>query len=114
MFDSNILAIYEITQNLVTKDYIIILDHAKGGSFNDWIKNKIHILHNIIDGLKEVHENKLIHMGIMGLCEEVNNVDKSKIYEVLPYIAPDVLRGNPYTQQLIYIALIYVMELDLK
>ncbi|GES97360.1 kinase-like domain-containing protein [Rhizophagus clarus] len=71
MFDSNILKIYGISQNPVTKDYIIILDHAEGGSFNDWIKvkynnyinwkNKLHILHNIISGLKEIHENKLIH-----------------------------------------------------
>ncbi|GES97342.1 kinase-like domain-containing protein [Rhizophagus clarus] len=129
MFNGNILAIYGITQDPVTKDYIIILDHAKGGSFNDWIKNnnyyitwknKLHILHNIIGGLKEIHENKLIHRDFhtgnilfdypkykkdisvcisdMGLCGEVNNVDETKIYGVLPYVAPEVLRGKPYTQ----------------
>ncbi|GBC01498.1 hypothetical protein RclHR1_04200016 [Rhizophagus clarus] len=130
MFDSNILKIYGISQNPVTKDYIIILDHAEGGSFNDWIKvkynnyinwkNKLHILHNIISGLKEIHENKLIHRDFhtgnilfdypkykkdirvcisdMGLCGEVNNVDETKIYGVLPYVAPEVLRGKPYTQ----------------
>jgi len=34
----------------------------------------------------------------MGLCGKVGDVDERKIYGVLPYIAPEVLRGNPYTQ----------------
>ncbi|RIA89661.1 kinase-like domain-containing protein [Glomus cerebriforme] len=34
----------------------------------------------------------------MGLCGEPDNIDKTKIYGVMPYVAPEVLRGNPYTQ----------------
>ncbi|POG65991.1 kinase-like domain-containing protein, partial [Rhizophagus irregularis DAOM 181602=DAOM 197198] len=34
----------------------------------------------------------------MGLCGEVGNIDKTKIYGVMPYVAPEVLRGKPYTQ----------------
>ncbi|RGB22331.1 hypothetical protein C1646_776264 [Rhizophagus diaphanus] len=34
----------------------------------------------------------------MGLCGEVDNIDETKIYGVLPYVAPEVLRGKPYTQ----------------
>jgi hypothetical protein len=34
----------------------------------------------------------------MGLCEKADNVDETKIYGILPYVAPEVLRGNPYTQ----------------
>ncbi|RGB35782.1 hypothetical protein C1646_698780, partial [Rhizophagus diaphanus] len=34
----------------------------------------------------------------MGLCGEIGNVDKSKIYGVMPYVAPEVLRGKPYTK----------------
>src|SRR5256886_14539555 len=34
----------------------------------------------------------------MGLCGEVGNVDATKIYGVMPYVAPEVLRGKPYTQ----------------
>ncbi|CAB4418674.1 unnamed protein product [Rhizophagus irregularis] len=33
----------------------------------------------------------------MGLCREVGNVDKTTIYGVMPYVAPEVLRGKPYT-----------------
>ena len=34
----------------------------------------------------------------MGLCGEVGNVDATNIYGVMPYVAPEVLKGNPYTQ----------------
>ncbi|UZO14375.1 uncharacterized protein OCT59_005834 [Rhizophagus irregularis] len=37
----------------------------------------------------------------MGLCREVGdikNTDETKIYGVMPYVAPEVLKGNPYTQ----------------
>ncbi|RGB24706.1 kinase-like domain-containing protein, partial [Rhizophagus diaphanus] len=35
----------------------------------------------------------------MGLCGEVGNIDKTKIYGVMPYVAPEVLRRRPYTQE---------------
>ncbi|RGB36670.1 kinase-like domain-containing protein [Rhizophagus diaphanus] len=37
----------------------------------------------------------------MGLCREVSNIsntDETKVYGVMPYVAPEVLRGKPYTQ----------------
>ncbi|EXX76917.1 hypothetical protein RirG_028530 [Rhizophagus irregularis DAOM 197198w] len=34
----------------------------------------------------------------MGLCGEVGNIDKTKFYGVMPYVAPEVLRGKDYTQ----------------
>ncbi len=87
----------------------------------DW-KNKIQILLSIIEGLKEIHQKQRVHRDLhtgnilfltknlntfnkksllisdMGLCEEVNNTSEEKIYGVMPYMAPEVLRGNPYTQ----------------
>ena len=38
------------------------------------------------------------YISDMGLCGEVDNVDTTKIYGVIPYMAPEVLRGKPYTQ----------------
>src|SRR5438045_4282981 len=35
----------------------------------------------------------------MGLCGEAGNIDTTKIYGVIPYVAPEVLRGKPYTQE---------------
>ncbi|UZO16959.1 uncharacterized protein OCT59_008325 [Rhizophagus irregularis] len=88
---SNILNIYGISQNPDTKEYIIVLQYAKKGNFNHWI-NKNYEYFN--------WETKLFALIIsdMGLCGEVGNIDKTKIYGVMPYVAPEVLRGKPYTQ----------------
>ncbi|GBB84731.1 hypothetical protein RclHR1_01130026, partial [Rhizophagus clarus] len=86
----------------------------------DW-KNKVRVLNNIISGLEEIHEKKKVHRdfhtgnilflfnsinGIsnytrisdMGLCGEVDNIDNERIYGVMPYVAPEILRGKFYTQ----------------
>src|SRR5688572_13404576 len=98
----------------------MVLDYAKGGSFNNLIKrdnswyDNINRLKYTIKGLAEIHEKNMVHRDFhtgnillggraafisdMGLCGEVNNVDATKIYGVMPYVAPEVLRGKPYTQ----------------
>jgi serine/threonine protein kinase len=88
---------------------------------------KLEILGNIIKGLKKIHENKMVHRDFhtgnilisindkanfvksgkpmvnlyitdMGLCGEVDNIDGSNVYGVMPFVAPEVLKGKPYTQ----------------
>ncbi|POG81703.1 kinase-like domain-containing protein [Rhizophagus irregularis DAOM 181602=DAOM 197198] len=87
-------------------------------------QNKIRILYSISNGLKEIHEKQMVHRDFhtgnilfntpfreeyanriyisdMGLCGNVNDINrnnKNNIYGVMPYIAPEVLRGKPYTQ----------------
>jgi serine/threonine protein kinase len=39
-----------------------------------------------------------VYISDMGLCGEVSSIDKTKIYGVMPFVAPEVLRGKPYTQ----------------
>src|SRR5256885_6985973 len=122
-----------MTQNPVTRDYIMLFQYAEGGNLNYWInKNykyftwefKLDALRNIIKGLKEIHQKQMIHcdfhpgnillrnsiylsdsfisgIGIyisdMGLSKEVSNLDETKIYGVTSYVAPEVLKGKPYT-----------------
>ncbi|RIA97406.1 kinase-like domain-containing protein, partial [Glomus cerebriforme] len=84
------------------------------------ISYKIQILKDIAIGLKEVHSKGLIHQDIhsgnilnidfdkikitdFGLSKYINqksanNNEEKKIYGNLPYIAPEVLRGQPYTK----------------
>jgi len=74
-------------------------------------------LNNIISGLEEIHQKNLIHCDFhhgnilnikhnvlsisdLGLCKPVDYYQTSKkneIYGVLPFVAPEVLRGEPYT-----------------
>ncbi|CAI2188470.1 2641_t:CDS:2 [Funneliformis geosporum] len=86
-------------------------------------KNKFSRLNNIIYGLNEIHKQKLVHCDLhsgnilngkinsdgeveitsyitdLGLCRPANEINKKKVYGVLPYIAPEVLQGQPYTQK---------------
>ncbi|RGB23468.1 kinase-like domain-containing protein [Rhizophagus diaphanus] len=81
---------------------------------------KIFVLKNVSKGLKEIHHKQIVHCNFhienilfnytndwllidtcisdIGLYGEVNNTDEAKIYGVIPYVAPEVLKGKPYTQ----------------
>ncbi|GBC01702.1 hypothetical protein RclHR1_00430019 [Rhizophagus clarus] len=116
----NILPIYGISQNPDTRNYIIVLKYIGGGNLGEHIKKvyhwpgKLQLLVSIINGLKIIHKNQKVHRDLhignilcnggysacisdMGLCGEVDNIDKTKIYGVMPYVAPEVLRGCIYT-----------------
>ncbi|GBC10585.1 hypothetical protein RclHR1_09750002 [Rhizophagus clarus] len=82
---------------------------------------KMDMLYGISIGLKDIHDSGLIHRDFhcgnllsdiessmsvcitdLGLCQPANvkssQGDNKKIYGVLPYVAPEVLRGKEYTQ----------------
>ncbi|RIA86739.1 kinase-like domain-containing protein [Glomus cerebriforme] len=88
-------------------------------------KCKIIVLNEISNGLKIIHQKQMVHRDFhtgnilfnnhieysssilknittlisdMGSCGNVDNIDKTNIYGVMPYVAPEVLRGKPYTQ----------------
>jgi len=110
----------------------MILEYMKGGDFNGWIDNnhkkfnwnhKITTLSNVLYGLKEIHQKNLVHRDFhtgnilvkfigfpcisgMGLCGEIDNKNETKIYGVMPYVAPEVLRENLILKQQIYIVLV--------
>ena|SRR5437763_1359260 len=84
--------------------------------------SKLHFLRQIIQGLKDVHRKKLVHRDFhsrniivdnddkriisiecritdLGLSKPADETGSSRIYGVLPYVAPEVLRNQPYTQK---------------
>ncbi|RGB28016.1 kinase-like domain-containing protein [Rhizophagus diaphanus] len=88
-------------------------------------REKLNILQKIASGLKNIHDKNLIHNDFhcgnilcgnmlnsydffiyitdLGLCRPANVVpsqnEYKKIYGVLPYVAPEVLRGKEYTKE---------------
>ncbi|GBC06552.1 hypothetical protein RclHR1_06900005 [Rhizophagus clarus] len=123
----SIIRLYGITQEPQTGNYIMVLDYAENGNLRDYLNtsynelswnNKLNYLHSIAHGLKNIHEKELIHRDLhignilrlrnvtcitdMGLCKpadyDASENTKNKTYGVLPYIAPEILRGQNYAE----------------
>src|SRR5687767_12908103 len=118
-----IVKFYGIAQDPETKNYIMVLDYAEHGSLRNYLdksysnldwKNKIDCLYYIARGVYDIHGHELIHRDLhignilmhrtslitdMGLCKPADyNTLKHNVYGVLPYIAPEILRGQNYTK----------------
>ncbi|PKK59548.1 HCP-like protein, partial [Rhizophagus irregularis] len=81
-------------------------------------QDRLQLLKNIVSGLKVIHESNLTHGDFhdgnilisddykesfiidLGLCKPISDLQdpNNEIYGVLPYVAPEILRGNPYIQ----------------
>ncbi len=120
----NALNIFGITQDPETLNYMFILVQMKFGSLRSNLKVKkynqndkylnlfetlklLAILHDCDLVHKDLHSGNLLstsHLGTtyisdLGLSEPVDKpMNSEEIYGVLPYIAPEVLRGKPYTK----------------
>ncbi|RIA85980.1 kinase-like domain-containing protein, partial [Glomus cerebriforme] len=53
---------------------------------------------NILFDYPKNKSDLYICISDMGSCGKLGNIDEKNIYGVLPYVAPEVLRGKPYTQ----------------
>ena len=131
-----ITQLYGITQDPETKNYMMVLDYAENGSLRNYLdtnydklswKTKFFDLWSIAVGLNDIHEKELIHRDLhignilsfpiraritdMGLCRpadynKLENTNKNKIYGVLLYIAPEILRGQNIPKLLMFIVLV--------
>ena len=123
----NILRYYVITKNS-TGNYAIASEYCEHGTIRDWLTKSKEIdlfdkclnLFSIIEGLDSIHDRGLVHkdfhpgniliadsnmlkvkvlisdLGLSRLLIEGQQDDK--IFGVLPYIAPEVLKGEKYTR----------------
>ncbi|RIA94298.1 kinase-like domain-containing protein [Glomus cerebriforme] len=122
----DIIQCYGITQDPVTKDYMMVLKYCKDGNLRNFLNNsgknmdygdKIGFLSEIIRGLIDIHHaekvhkdfhsgnilfNKAPYISDLGMCQPVNNgkqsIKQERVYGVLPYMAPEVLCGQQYTK----------------
>src|SRR5438045_3647765 len=125
---SDVITCYGITRDPKTNCFMMVMKYAENGSLRQSLNNsfnsmywnhKLKNLHQIARGLNEIHVNKLIHHDFhcgnilsisqssiyitdLGLYQPANvktsQNENKKIYGVLPYVAPEVLRGKEYTQ----------------
>ena len=134
-----IVRFYGMTQDPETKNYMMILDYAKNGSLRNYLntsynklnwEDKLKGLNNIIFGLENIHNYKFIHRDLhignilvfplsasitdMGLCKpadyNASENTKNSIYGNLPYIAPEILRGQSYTKAVDIYSLGFIMS----
>ncbi|GBC42873.2 kinase-like domain-containing protein [Rhizophagus irregularis DAOM 181602=DAOM 197198] len=80
-----ILKVYGLTQNPNTKEYVLVLQYAEGNV--------------LVKGVYWVFSNDNITISDVGLYGDAGNTDETKIYGVMPYVAPEVLRGKSHIQQ---------------
>ncbi|CAB4422508.1 unnamed protein product [Rhizophagus irregularis] len=117
------IKLYGFTKDPDTFNYMVIMDYANQGNLRgnltrvveyDW-NQKLHIIYKIILGLNLIHKQNLIHCDLhdgnilrdhgnsvyisdLGLCRPTKSFfKKDDIYGVIPFMAPEVLRGKPYT-----------------
>ncbi|GBB91422.1 hypothetical protein RclHR1_01870017 [Rhizophagus clarus] len=123
---TRIINLHGFTKNPETSNYMVVLDYANKGKLrgnltkiikDNWNQRLI-ILYEIISGLNVIHKQNLIHCDFhdgnilnheeknsekifisdLGLCQPVKSfLKKHDICGVIPFMAPEVLRGNPNT-----------------
>ncbi|POG80525.1 kinase-like domain-containing protein [Rhizophagus irregularis DAOM 181602=DAOM 197198] len=120
----DVIQCYGITQDSITKDYMMVLKYCEDGNLRNYYMNnkksyysKIDTLQQIARGLLDIHNAGKVHKDFhsgnilyhdnpyisdLGMCQPANNENQSAkqegIFGVLPYMAPEVLRGYQYTK----------------
>ncbi|EXX54530.1 Cdc15p [Rhizophagus irregularis DAOM 197198w] len=123
---NDIIQCYGITQDPNSKEYMMVLFYCKNGNLRNYLnesnnyinyKSKINQLQKIAKGLLDIHYADKVHKDFhsgnilfniltpfisdLGMCQPANLKQTNKeegIYGVLPYVAPEVLRGYQYTK----------------
>src|SRR4051812_5413691 len=104
----------------------MVMQYMSQGNLRHYLSNKnkeltlldkLGYLAKIAQGLKDIHSKNLVHRDFhsgnilkgleqasclitdLGLCKPVNEASQEKkVFGVMPYVAPEVLNGKPYTQ----------------
>jgi len=120
-----IIDYYGITQDPITKDFMLIMNYYESGDLHHYIRNdfynidwynKLSILRDIIRGLDNIHNKNIIirdfhsgnilyaesfavisDLGISKSMTESTDNDNNEIYGILTHIAPEIFQGKKYT-----------------
>jgi serine/threonine protein kinase len=73
LFSYPIIHCYGISQDPITKNYVIVMDYINGGNMRQYLqsnynnlsfKDKLSKLFHIAEGLKQIHEKGLVHRDL--------------------------------------------------
>ena len=125
----DIVEFYGITQEPTTHNYALVFKLEDDSLHSYLYQNntlltlerKLYIIKCVCSGLRSIHSYGLIHKDLhmgnilhsflnsdqshtcisdFGFCRPANeNSSKSKIYGIMPYMAPEILRHGPYTKE---------------
>lgn len=124
-YGDGIVEFYGISRDPITQNYVMVMRYMEDGNLREYLKKKARELRwwdkfsklwEIASGLRDIHEQNLIHHDLhsgnilndyftscitdLGLSRHVNcQKQEGQIFGVLSYVAPEVLQGQPYTQE---------------
>ncbi|RIB10678.1 kinase-like domain-containing protein, partial [Gigaspora rosea] len=91
------LAIYGITQNTETKEYLMVFQYANNGSLYKYLRNNFCNLTWLtkLEILRDISHEPKSYIADLGLSRKTDeNALEGDIYGVMPYVAPEVLSGE--------------------
>ncbi|CAI2185823.1 3624_t:CDS:1, partial [Funneliformis geosporum] len=122
----NLADFFGITKD-PTSNYMFVMRYYENGDLHSYLdeshgilcwRDIVEMLREISVGIELIHKNELIHGNLhggnilvendldtidtriadVGLHGPVNKINSNEIYGVLPYVAPEILKGNPPTK----------------
>jgi len=130
---SNIVHCHGITRNPDNGEYMTIMNFAEEGDLRQYVqrnydrlrwKDAVEMLTQVATGLMNVHKNGSFHKNLhssnilkfftcnladFGLNGPVDDSQPRGVYGSLPFVAPEVLAGEPYSQKADVYSFAYVM-----
>ena len=119
-----IVECYGITKFPDNGNYAMVLNYVPEGNLRGYLKkshlnltlkDRITIFRYLCDALDNIHQKDLIHCDLhsgnlllqgggcyitdLGLCGPVDEKSSNKVYGIVSYVAPEVLRGKENTKE---------------